>query len=149
VRILSCGLGRVNVSNLALDIQEAACYHSTVIYTNISGGPMAQFSEIDGEKFESDVLQSKKPVLLEFSAVWCGPCKMLEPVLNELAGEWGEDVTVVKMDVDQNAQIAGSYNILSIPTTILFKNGEVMERMVGFQPKEKITARVQPHLQPA
>ena len=110
---------------------------------------MGQFNEIEGEKFESDVLQSEKPVLLEFSAVWCGPCKMLEPVMQELAGEWGDDVIVAKMDVDQNANIAGSYNILRNPTTILFKGGEVMERMVGFQPKEKISARVTPHLQPA
>ena len=114
-----------------------------------AGGPMSQFHVIEGEKFESDVLQSEKPVLLEFSAVWCGPCKMLEPVMQELAGEWGDNVLVAKMDVDQNPQIAGSYNILSIPTTILFKDGEVIERMVGFQPKDRISERVEPHLQPA
>lgn len=108
---------------------------------------MSQFQELNGEQFETEVLQSDKPVLLEFSAVWCAPCKMLEPVLEELASEWGQDVLVAKLDVDQNPEIAGNYNVLSIPTTMLFKDGEVLERMVGFQPKERITNKVVPHLQ--
>lgn len=110
---------------------------------------MSEFIELDGDKFESDVLQSKKPVLLEFSAVWCNPCKMLEPIMKELASEWGDSVLVAKLDVDQNPQIPGSYNVLSIPTTILFKDGEALERIVGFKPKDRILSTVNPHLQPA
>ncbi len=110
---------------------------------------MSAFHEVNVDNFESDVLQSEKPVLLEFGAVWCGPCKMLEPVLEELAGEWGDDVVVAKLDVDHNPQIAGNYNVLSVPTTMLFKGGEIIERMVGYQPKDRISSRVTPHLQPA
>lgn len=110
---------------------------------------MAGFHEITTDNFESDVLSADKPVLLEFGAVWCGPCKMLEPVLEEIAEEKGESVLVAKVDVDHHPEIAGNYNVLSVPTTILFKGGEVKERLVGYQPKERITSKIEPHFQPA
>ncbi len=110
---------------------------------------MSGFHEINVDNFESDVLKSEKPVLLEFGAVWCGPCKMLEPVLEELAGEFGDAVLVAKVDVDHNPQIASTYNVLSVPTTMLFKDGEIIERLVGFQPKDRISAKINPHLQTA
>lgn len=110
---------------------------------------MSAFHEINVDNFENDVLKSEKPVLLEFGAVWCGPCKMLEPVLEELAGEFGDQVLVAKVDVDHNPQIAGNYNVLSVPTTMLFKDGEIVERLVGYQPKDRISAKIDPHLQKA
>lgn len=108
---------------------------------------MSKLQEISSQTFEAEVLKSKRPVLLEFGAVWCQPCRILEPVLEELAQEWGESVKVAKLDVDEAAQITVNYQVLSVPTTMLFKDGEVLERLVGFQPKEKITDKVMAHLQ--
>lgn len=110
---------------------------------------MSKLQQINSASFESEVLKAEKPVLLEFGAVWCQPCRILEPVLEDLAGEWGERVKVAKLDVDEAAQITMNYQILSVPTTMLFKNGEVLERMVGYQPKDKISGKVMPHLQAA
>lgn len=110
---------------------------------------MGQLHEINADNFESDVLKADKPVLLEFGAVWCTPCKVLEPIMEELAGEWGDDVLVAKIDVDHHADIAGGYQVLSVPTTILFKDGEPLERFVGLQPKQRLNEKVQAHLQAA
>ena len=107
---------------------------------------MSKLLAIDSQSFESEVLKSDKPVLLEFGAVWCQPCRMLEPVLEELAGEWGETVKVAKLDVDEASQITMDYQVLGVPTTMLFKNGEVLERMVGYQPKDRISSKVGPHI---
>lgn len=110
---------------------------------------MSNLKEIESDNFENEVLKSGQPVLLEFGAVWCQPCRILEPVLEQLAGEWGDSVKVVKLDVDQAPQITIDYQVLSVPTMMLFKDGKMVERLVGYQPKEKISARVSPHLQPA
>ena len=110
---------------------------------------MGQLHEINAENFESDVLKADTPVLLEFGAVWCNPCKVLEPIMEELASEWGDDVLVAKIDVDHHAEIAGSYQVLSVPTTILFKDGEPLERFVGLQTKQRLDEKVQAHLQAA
>lgn len=107
---------------------------------------MSQLHEVNADNFESDVLKADKPVLLEFGAVWCNPCKMLEPLLEEMAGELGDSVLIAKLDVDHNPDIAGNYQVLSVPTTILFKGGEPLERLVGFQPKDRFTSKIQPHL---
>ena len=107
---------------------------------------MSKLQPVDSGSFESEVLKSSKPVLLEFGAVWCQPCRILEPVLEELAGEWGETVKVAKLDVDEAAQITVDYQVLSVPTTMLFKNGEVLERIVGYQPKNRIAEKVTAHL---
>lgn len=106
---------------------------------------MADLYAITNDNFESDVLQADKPVLLEFGAVWCAPCKLLEPALMELAGDWGDAVLVAKVDVDHAPEIAQQYQVLSVPTTILFKDGEPLERIVGFKPKEQINEKVSPH----
>lgn len=108
---------------------------------------MSNLQEVNSESFDKEVLKSQKPVLVEFGAVWCQPCRILEPVLEELAKEWGESVKVAKLDVDEATQLTMNYQVLSVPTTMLFKNGEVLERMVGYQPKERISGKVMPHLQ--
>src|SRR3990170_5327010 len=107
---------------------------------------MSNLHEVNSESFDKEVLKSEKPVLVEFGAAWCQPCKILEPVLEELAKEWGETVKVAKLDVDEATQLTINYQVFSVPTTMLFKNGEVLERMVGYQPKERISGKVMPHL---
>lgn len=107
---------------------------------------MSNLKPIDSQSFDAEVLQATKPVLVEFGAVWCQPCRLLEPVLEELAGEWGETVTVAKLDVDEAAQLTQEYQVLSVPTVMLFKNGKIVERMTGYQPKDKIQGKVEPHL---
>ncbi len=107
---------------------------------------MAKLHPVNSASFEAEVLKSSKPVLLEFGAVWCQPCRILEPVLEELAGEWGDKVIVAKLDVDEADQITVDYQVLSVPTTMLFKNGEVLERIVGSQPKSRIAEKITPHI---
>lgn len=88
--------------------------------------------------FETDVLKSDKPVLVDFWAEWCGPCKQIAPSLEEISQEMAEKVTVTKLNVDDNPQISAQYNIRSIPTMLLFKGGEVASMKVGALPKSKI-----------
>jgi thioredoxin 1 len=93
------------------------------------------------------VVNSKVPVLVDFSAVWCGPCKMLEPIIHELANDWGDSVKVVKLDIDQNPSVPMQFGVMGVPTLMLFKNGEPQERLVGYMPKDKILGKLDPHLQ--
>jgi thioredoxin len=85
--------------------------------------------------FADDVLNSDKPVLVDFWATWCGPCRMVAPVLEEIAGEHADKITVAKLDVDANPTVARDYQVLSIPTLILFKGGEAVKQIVGAKPK--------------
>lgn len=85
-------------------------------------------------------------VLVDFWAAWCGPCKMIAPVLEELDEEMGDKVKIVKVDVDENQQTASKYGVMSIPTLLVFKDGEVVDQTVGFQPKESLAALVNQHL---
>ncbi|WP_413379240.1 thioredoxin [Alkalihalobacillus sp. 1P02AB] len=85
-------------------------------------------------------------VLVDFWAPWCGPCKMIAPVLEELDAEIGDTAKIVKLDVDENQQTAGKYSVMSIPTLLVFKNGEVVDQTVGFQPKEALAELINKHL---
>lgn len=92
---------------------------------------------LTNENFEQEVLKSDKPVLVDFWATWCGPCQKQGPIVEELADELG-DVKVAKLDVDEADEIAGNYNIMSIPTVMVFKNGEIAQKAVGLQTKESL-----------
>src|SRR5574338_523307 len=82
------------------------------------------------------------PVLVDLSAVWCGPCKMLDPLVGQLAQEWQGKVKVVKLDADENPNILMQYNVLGIPTLLLFKQGQLVERVTGYHPKDKLVSKL-------
>lgn len=89
---------------------------------------------------EFDAIKENGVVLVDFYADWCGPCKMISPILEELAKEYEGKVTIAKVNVDENGDIAGRYGVMSIPNLVLFKNGEVVKQVVGFQPKNQLQA---------
>jgi len=99
--------------------------------------------EFTDSNFESEVIQSEVPVLVDFWAVWCAPCKMIAPIVEELAGELDGKVKIGKVDVDNNPGTAAKYAIRSIPTLMIFKNGEVVDHIVGVQPKKNIVDKLE------
>ena len=109
---------------------------------------MAKPVHITDNTFDAEVLKSDIPVLTDFWAEWCGPCKMIAPILEEIAVEYEGRIKITKIDVDQHNQMAMQLGVQSIPTLVLFKNGQTVERLVGAMPKERLLSRVLPHLPP-
>jgi thioredoxin 1 len=107
---------------------------------------MAELVHVSDGNFTETVEKGTKPALLDFGATWCGPCKALEPTIVALAGEYGDKVTIAKVDVDESQQVALRFGIMAVPTVIFFKGGKEVHRFSGLQSKDKITALIQTHL---
>lgn len=101
--------------------------------------------DVTDTNFQSDVLDSGEPVLVDFWAPWCGPCRVVHPILEEMAGE-RDDVKIVSLNIDDNQQTAAQYDVLSIPTLILFKDGAEAKRIIGARPKRSLEAELEPAL---
>jgi thioredoxin 1 len=104
--------------------------------------PMADVTNVSDENFDTEVLQSELPVLLDLWAPWCGPCKAIAPTVEALAGEYDGKLKVVKLNVDDNPKTPANYNVRGIPNLILFKGGEVQEQIVGAVPRAKLEAAI-------
>ncbi|TDQ56322.1 thioredoxin [Mesocricetibacter intestinalis] len=107
---------------------------------------MAEVLHSTDATFEADVLKSDVPVLLDFWAPWCGPCKMIAPVLDNLAAEFGERVKIVKINIDENQSTPAQFGVRSIPTLLLFKNGQVVATQVGALPQNQLAAFINQHI---
>jgi thioredoxin 1 len=107
---------------------------------------MATPTVVTDETFSQEVLKSDTPILVDFWAVWCGPCRMVAPVVDQIAHEQEGKLKVMKLDVDENQGTAMTYGVMSIPTLILFKGGQPVERIVGFRPKGDMEKKILPHL---
>ncbi len=102
-------------------------------------------TNVTDNNFQAEVLEAETPVLVDFWAPWCGPCRMVAPVLEEIAGE-REDLRIVKLNVDENQQTAAAYQVMSIPTLILFNNGQVATKIIGAKRKPQLLAEIEPAL---
>lgn len=102
--------------------------------------------EVNSSSFEAEVLQSELPVLVDFWAPWCGPCKALTPTIDKLAAELDGKVKIVKLNIDESPEIAGKYSIMSIPTLLIFDKGNVSDQLVGLVQKEKIIDKLNKHI---
>lgn len=107
---------------------------------------MSSALAVDNANFEQEVIQSTVPVLVDFWAPWCGPCKAISPSVDALATEMADQLKVVKVNVDEAQEIAGRFGVISIPTLLLIKGGEVVETLRGNQSKQAIASKLQPHL---
>jgi thioredoxin 1 len=107
---------------------------------------MESFLHITDSNFEQEVLKSATPVMVEFGAVWCVPCKQLEPELAKLGAEWGSKVRLAKVDVDESPSLTMKFGVMGVPTVILFVGGEAKQRFTGFQPRQRILEKMGSYL---
>lgn len=102
---------------------------------------MTDIPKVSEAIFDQEVLKSSLPVMVDFTAIWCGPCRMLDPVIIQLSQDWVGKVKVVKLDVDDNSSLAVRYGVMGVPTLILFINGNPVQRLSGYQPKDRIVSK--------
>jgi len=107
---------------------------------------MAEVKYVTEADFQTEVLNAQDPVLVDFTAVWCQPCRMVDPIVKQLAQDWDGKVKVVKLDADQNPNIMMQYGVMGIPTLMLFRGGEIKERLTGYQSKDRLVSKLNPHL---
>jgi thioredoxin 1 len=107
---------------------------------------MGEIIYVNSGNFDQEVLESDLPVLVDFTATWCGPCKMLDPIVKQLASELSGRMKVVKLDVDENSDLAIQYQVMGVPTLMLFSQGQPRERMTGYQPKDRIASKLKGHI---
>lgn len=107
---------------------------------------MSKLIHVNKENFESEVLQSSIPVLVDFYADWCGPCRAIAPIVEEIAAEYDGKLKVAKLDTDKETELSMRYEVMSIPTLILFKGGREIERLIGYMPKRQLLGKLEPYL---
>ena len=103
---------------------------------------MAELVEVTDNTFESEVLNGDKPAIVDFWAEWCQPCRRIAPIIKELAGEYGDRITIAKLDIDSNPRTPGNYSVRAVPTVLAFKGGQVVEQITGARPKADFEAMV-------
>jgi thioredoxin 1 len=101
---------------------------------------------VTGETFEQEVVQSSKPVLVDFYATWCGPCKMIGPIIDQISDEMSDRAKVVKVDVDQARDLASKFKVMSVPTLMIFKDGQMVDQILGAVPKDRLIEKLESHL---